>query len=144
MQPYLSFNGSCAEAMSFYRKCFGGGELNAMLNRDSPMCDRSGPVMQDIVMHTQLQAGGIVIMASDVSSDHYTLPSPTMQVALSVPTAERAAEVFAALSDGAHVTMPIQPTFWTKAFGMLQDKFGVPWMVNSDEPAAPEASLERA
>ena len=43
--------------------------------------------------------------------------------------------LFAAFSDQAKVTMPLQETFWAARFGMLTDRFGVKWMFNLDKPA---------
>ncbi len=134
VNPYLSFDGNCAEAMAFYRDCLGGGgTLNVKLHRDSPSSKDVGPEMQDRVMHAHLETDGVVIMASDIPSAHYTVPSPMVQVALSVETDESAEEIFAKLSEGATVFMPIQQTFWANRFGMLKDRFGVPWMVSSEQ-----------
>ena len=133
VNPYLSFDGNCAEAMEFYKECLGGGTLHVKLHRDSPTSRDVEPEMQDKVMHAHLESDGAVIMASDIPSAHYTVPSPMVQVALGVETDGRAEEVFAKLSEGATVFMPLQQTFWTSRFGMLRDRFGVPWMVSSEQ-----------
>ena len=35
-----------------------------------------------------------------------------------------------ALTDGGKVTMPLAETFWATKFGMLEDRFGIGWMVS--------------
>ena len=130
---YLSFNGNCAEAMKFYEKCLGGGTLNIRLNRDLPSAADVAPEMQDKVMHAHLDADGVVLMASDVPGAQYTTPTPMVQVHIEAGTDGRAEEIFTALAEGATVFMPIQQTFWSSRFGMLKDKFGVPWMISSGQ-----------
>ncbi len=132
--PYLSFDGNCAEAMSFYQRCLGGGggSLNIKLHGDSPMSEATPPEMLGKVLHAHLEIGDVVLMASDIPSEHYTVPSPMVQISLLLPTDEEAETIFAALAEGATIFMPIQQTFWATRFGMLKDKFGVPWMVSSE------------
>ena len=109
-----------------------GGTLNIKLHGDSPMDETTPPEMLGKVLHAHLEIGDLVLMASDIPSQHYTTPSPMVQVMLLLPTAEEAETIFAALSEDATVFMPIQQTAWATRFGMLKDKFGVPWMVSSE------------
>ena len=90
---------------------------------DLPEC------FQDKIMHASLQIGDSVLMASDGRCEG---PQTFEGFSISVtPTDEAEAErVFAALSDGGLVTMPLEKTFWTPKFGMLQDRFGVSWMIS--------------
>jgi PhnB protein len=129
--PFLSFNGNCAEAMAFYRSSLGGGTLHLKIHRDSPMAAQAVPEMLDKVMHAHLESNGVTLMAADIPSEHYTVPTPMVQVHLEIESDARAEEVFAALSEGATIFMPLQQTFWTSRFGMLKDKYGVPWMISS-------------
>ena len=57
-------------------------------------------------------------------------------VSYSVATVDEAKRVFAALADGAQILMPIAPTFWSAQFGMLTDRFGIPWMINCEQMPA--------
>jgi PhnB protein len=128
VQPYLFFNGRCDEAIAFYTKAV-GAEL-AMLARfkDSPNPDQCGPGWADKVMHAELKIGDSTILASDGRGESKT---DFENFALTIivndpPTAER---IFASLADGGKVLMPVAKTFYSPAFGMLTDKFGVMWMV---------------
>ncbi len=133
VNPYLSFNGDCAEALGFYKECLGGGTLTVKLHRDSPTAERAVPEMLDKVMHAHLAVDGLTIMGADIPGAHYTVPTPMVQLHLTVATDEGAEEIFAALSQDATVFMPIQQTFWASRFGMLKDRYGVPWMVSCDQ-----------
>ena len=132
--PYLFFNGTCRDAMAFYASIFGG----------SPeLMDASGmppefPVPEDRknwIMHASLPVGNGSIMASDNVMGESD-PMAGCSVQLNYPTTAEARDVFDKLAEGGETTMPFEPTFWTAGFGMLVDRFGIRWMVNSDEPPA--------
>lgn len=133
VQPYLFFEGRAEEALEFYRRAI-GAEVDVLMRfRDSPepAACVGGPAAADKVMHACFRVCGTSIMASDGANSGMpafggfalSLPAPD------VPTAER---LFAALAEGGAVRMPLAPTFWSPAFGLLTDRFGVPWMVNVD------------
>ncbi len=130
VQPYLNFDGTCAEAMRFYERVLGGKIDNMQTFGQSPMADQMPPGCADRVMHARMTLDGAVIMASDTMPGQPFHGMHGFAVALTYPTAGEAKEVFDALSDGAKVGMPLQKTFWAEAFGMLTDRFGTPWMVN--------------
>jgi PhnB protein len=81
------------------------------------------------IMHATIRIGDAEIMAADSPPDRYQ-PMTGFSMSLNVATPKEADKVFTTLSEGAKVTMPLQETFWAQSFGMLTDKFGVPWMVN--------------
>jgi len=74
-----------------------------------------------------------VLMGSDAPSDHFQKPQG-FDVAIQADDPKEAERIFAALADNGTVRMPIQETFWATRFGMLTDKFGIPWMINCDRP----------
>lgn len=128
--PYLFFSGRCDEAIAFYKKAL-GAEVE-MLMRFSESPDPVPPGMlqagfEKKVMHSTLNIRGVRIMASDGCNDQGKLHG--FSLALSVPTEAEAKAAFTALSDGGSVQMPLGPTFWSPAYGMLTDPFGVEWMV---------------
>lgn len=90
------------------------------------------PESANWIMHVRLKAGGAILMGSDTPPEYYN-GHEGINVAVRVDTAEEADRVFAALSEGAEIRMPIQETFWAVRFGMLTDKYGVPWMVNCEK-----------
>ncbi|HYT74283.1 MAG TPA: VOC family protein [Vicinamibacterales bacterium] len=71
-------------------------------------------------------------MGSDAPPDHYEPPQGT-HVSISVPSEAEAGRIFQALEERGTVTMPFQKTFWSPAFGMLVDRFGIPWIVNTEQ-----------
>jgi PhnB protein len=84
-------------------------------------------------MHARLVADGAVLMGCDAPEGHGKPHG--ISVTLTVKEPERAEQIFAALSEKANITMPIQKTFWSARFGMLVDQFGIPWMINCEQPA---------
>jgi len=133
--PYLIFDGDCRQAFEFYHKCL-GGELVAMMDHSGPeMAEHVPPDWRDKIMHARLVAGSATLMGSD-NRPGETGKNYGFSVSIGTDDPEEAERIFAALSDGATVTMPIGPTFWALKFGMLTDRFGVPWMINCEKKAA--------
>ena len=129
LDPYLLFNGNCAEAFKAYEKILGGKIELMMTHGESPMADQVKPEWRDKIIHARMVAQGQVLMASDAPPEHYE-PMQGFSVSLSVGQAAEAERIFKALSDGGQVRMAMQKTFWAERFGMLVDPFGTPWMIN--------------
>lgn len=133
INPYLSFNGKCAEAFTFYAQVLGGENVMMMTYGESPMAAQTAPEDRDRIMHARLKAGDMVLMGADAPPQFYQ-PAQGMVVSLSVDAPAEADRIFKALSENGTVRMPIQETFWAQRFGMLIDRFGTPWMVNCEKP----------
>jgi PhnB protein len=132
LAAYLTFDGTCAEAMRFYEKTLGGKLEFMQTFGESPMpCPDA---MKDRVMHARLVVDGGVLMASDAMGGHPYEGMKGFSISLQSPTLESARKLFDALAEGGKVTMPLEKTFWAEGFGMLVDRFGTPWMVNVDHP----------
>ena len=133
---YLSFNGNCADAMKFYERALGGKLELMMTFGDSPMCAQMPKESQSLVMHARLALeGGNTLGALCAGDCPANVPYEGIKgvsLTLNYDTVAQAERVFAALADGGHVTMPMQPAFWAKTWGMLVDKFGTPWIVNGE------------
>ena len=128
--PYLNFGGNCREAFTRYHEIF-GGELQLMSMADMPGGGDQVPAEQrDLVMHAALVIGDDLLMASDAQPGDFG-PVQYMYVNYSCDDAAEAERVFAALSEGGKVEMPLEATFWSPAFGVCVDRFGTPWMVNA-------------
>jgi PhnB protein len=132
LQPYLNFNGDCAEAFKLYEKVLGGKIEGMMTHRDSPMAGQTPPEWQDKIMHARLVVGDAVLMASDAPPGYYSKPQGTY-VSINVETTSEGERIFNALAEGGAVQMPFEKTFWAAGFGMLVDRFGIPWMVNCEQ-----------
>jgi PhnB protein len=133
LNPYLSFNGNCAEAFRFYQKALRGTIPMTLTYGESPMKDQTPPEFGDKVAHTRLIVGDAVIMGSDAPPGRYQ-KTQGITVAIGVDSAAEAERVFHALAEKGTVTMPIAETFWAVRFGMLTDQFGIPWMINCEKP----------
>lgn len=125
---YLNFPGTCAEAFRFYEKTFGGKISTMQTFGETPMKDHVPPDQHGRVMHAHLAVGSAALMGSDGVGQQATPEG--MSVAIGVQGYAEGERIFNALADGGSVTMPYQQTFWSKGFGMVTDRFGVPWMVN--------------
>lgn len=134
LNPYLHFSDKCEVAFKFYEKCLGGKIQALVPYAGSPGESQVPANWKDKIMHAQLVADGAVLMGCDAPPDRQKKPQG-ISVTLSVKEPERAEKIFAALSEKANVTMPIQKTFWSERFGMLVDQFGIPWMVNCEQAA---------
>ena len=134
MQPiaYLFFNGNAREAITAYRAIFGAPEPQIMSMGDGPSDMGIPEERRDWVMHCEMKIGDGQVYISD----DWTGESPAMEgcsIMVSLPTAEEGKRIFDALAEGGEVRMPWEPTFWTTGFGTLTDRFGIRWMVGSDE-----------
>jgi PhnB protein len=131
VQPYLFFDGSCDEALAFYRTALGAENTMLMRFKDSPEPHAPGmipPGWEEKVMHASFRIGDTEINASDGRC----AGQPSFKgfaLTLNVPTDAEADRMFAALSDGGQVQMPLANTFFASRFGMLADRFGVSWMI---------------
>jgi len=130
INPYLHFNGDCAEAFGFYAKLL-GAKVDMMTKfGESPMADDVPDGWQGKVMHAQMQAADrLVLMGTDAPPAYFKKPQGFF-VSLLVNLPTEAERISTALVDGGQVTMELQKTFWAEKFGMLTDRFGTPWIVN--------------
>jgi PhnB protein len=130
VQAYLNFDGKCDEALTFYRRAL-GAEVNMVMRfKDSPEPPPPGcgPVDPNKVMHAQFQVGDTVLMASDGRASG----KPTFQgisLSLTVPSEAEADRAFNALAEGGQPQMPMAKTFFSPRFGIVNDRFGITWMV---------------
>lgn len=134
LNQYLFLSGECEEAFKAYQRIL-GGEITLMLKHyGTPAAGHVPPEWQDKIMHACLDLGGRKLMGSDAPPGRAKpLGGFCVQVAAgSVAEVER---IFAGLAEGGEVTMPLGQTFWSERFGMLTDRFGVPWMIDCDPSA---------
>jgi PhnB protein len=128
IQPYLFFDGRCDEAIAFYRVALGAEVTILMRFKDSPDPAMAPPGGADKVMHAALRIGETTVLASDGRCQGQASFAGFALSLTAVDEAE-AERLFAALGDGGEVRMPLTKTFFSPCFGMLDDRFGVAWMV---------------
>jgi PhnB protein len=133
IQPYLFFNGNCEEAIAFYCEALGATELMKMRFNEAPHdADRPiPPEMADKIMHATIDVEGTQLMMSDGGCMSKTDKFTGFGVSLGTTDVESAERCFNGLAQGGQITMPFQKTFWSPGFGMVTDRFGVPWMVTA-------------
>jgi len=127
LNPYLTFPGTAREAMGFYQSVLGG---DLVVNTFGDF-GREGEGA-DAVMHAQLETpDGLTLMASDNAPDQRESVVPGSQVTVSLSgEGEEFRSRWERLSEGATITMPMARQQWGDEFGMLTDRYGVPWMVS--------------
>ena len=130
VQACLTFGGRCEEALDFYQKAIGAEVTMVMRWNESPdPAMKAPPGWEEKIMHAAFKIGETTLMADDGMRPEKAEFKGVM-LSINVPDDAEAKRVFNALSDGATIDMPLTKTFWTSSFGMLHDRFGVPWMVN--------------
>ena len=134
LNPYLTFNGQCEAAFKFYEQCLGGKIVAMLPHAGTPAEEHVPAEWRNKIMHARLIVGDDVLMGSDAPPDRYE-GSKGFSVTLGVDNPAEAERVFNALAEKGTVQMPIQETFWAVRFGMLVDRFGIPWMINCEKAA---------
>jgi len=134
VNPYLTFDGQCEAAFKFYAECLGAKITFMMPHEGSPIVDQVPAEWRNKILHATLNVGGDRLQGADVLPDRYQKPQG-FSVSISIKDPAEAERVFHALVEDGTVYMPIQETFWAARFGMLVDRFGIPWMINCEKAA---------
>ncbi len=128
VEPYLIFDGRCEEALEFYKRALGAEVTSLMRYKESPEPDKFDPSLGEKIMHAGFRIGETTVMASD-DFQSGRAEFKGIWLTLTVPDVAASERVFAALAEGGSVQMPLAETFYSPSFGMVTDRFGVPWMV---------------
>ena len=131
LNPYLFFNGNCADAFKFYEKCLGGKIVTMMTHEGTPAAEQVPANWREKIIHARLTVGDQVLMGSDAPPDRYA-PMKGFGVSFAVDSPADAERIFKALSEKGTVGMPMQQTFFAVRFGMVVDQFGTPWMITCE------------
>jgi PhnB protein len=132
VNPYITFMGNCEEAFNFYRQVFGGDFQFIGRYKDIPSADRQNfKDADDKIMHVSLPISKETILMGCDSPDETVLGN---NISLSIDTDSRdeADRIFTSLSDRGQIKMAMNETFWGAYFGMLEDRFGIQWLINCD------------
>jgi len=129
LSTYLTFNGDCAAAFRFYEELLGGRIEMMQTHGESPIKDQVAAGWHDKVLHARLVLDKQALMGSDAPPGHYAAPQG-IHVSLALSDVTRGERIFNSLAEGGTVSMAFQKTFWAAGFGMVTDRFGIPWMVN--------------
>ncbi len=134
---YLNFPGNNEEAFNFYKSVFGGEFVGLTRFKDTPEGAKLSAGDKEKLMHVSLPIGNAnVLMGTDAieSMGHRITYGNNFHLSIETDSKEEAAKYFNSLSAGGKITVPLADTFWGAYFGMLNDKFGIQWMVNYSYP----------
>lgn len=129
IHTYLTFNGNCREAMTFYKDCL-GGELVLQTIGESPVSAEIPAFMRSFILHSSLTKGSLVITGSDMVPETGLMPGNTVSLFLNCASEAEARNFYARLATDGVATHPLESTFWGALFGGLTDKFGLHWLIN--------------
>jgi len=133
LHTYLNFGGNCAEAFRFYEQHLGGKIMMMMTYEEMPEPKNFPPGMEKYILHASIDLGGTPLMASDVPPERFQ-PMRSAYLSLSAGSIEEAERVYALLTEGGEIFMPMGETFFAFRFAMLRDKFGTSWMIIHERP----------
>jgi PhnB protein len=136
MNTYVNFAGTCAEAFRYYEKHLGAKVGMMMTHGQAPDQSRVKPEWKDAVLHARISIGGTELLAADIPTAE---PMRSAYLTLAVDSDTEAERTFSALSDGGHVLMPMEETFFASRFGQVRDRFGINWMILHERPMGPGA-----
>ena len=128
INAYVNFNSECEAAFRFYEQLLDGKILMMSRFEDTPMANDVSAEMRTNIIHARMQIWDTVLMGSDASPDRVSQPKG-FALSLQLDKIAEAERIFNALAEKGEVNMPIGKTFFAARFGMLKDRFGVPWMV---------------
>lgn len=139
--PYLYFNGNCAEAIEFYAQLFNAEITDRYTFNDMPSEPDMPPLSEadkQKIMHAQLAIGSQTLMLSDIvpglcaTGSGYQKPQG-IQISISLDTPAEGQRIFNALAEGGTIEMPFEATFFSQGFGVVTDRFGIPWSIDSGD-----------
>jgi PhnB protein len=128
LHTYLNYGGNCEQAFRFYEKHLGGNITMMMTHGQQPNAKDVPPDQKNAILYARMSIGETDLMGSDVPSERFQ-PMRSVYLSLSVNSSDEADRLFALLSDGAEIFMPMQETFFAFRFAMLRDRFGTSWMI---------------
>ena len=127
---HLTFDGQCAAAFGTYQRVL-GGEIRMLEYGKSPMSNQVPPHWQSRIIHATLVVEGRELIGSDAFPDAYERPHG-FSVLFTATDLAKGKRIFDELAEGGRVDVPFRETFWSPGYGVLVDRFGVPWEVNTD------------
>ncbi|MGH8491618.1 MAG: VOC family protein [Moraxellaceae bacterium] len=127
LNPYIDFSGKCREALAFYKECFGGELVAQMSYADAKV--EVPEAFKDYLIHSEFQAPGLRLMASDGRPGQPVAPSSRIMLCLHFTDNDEQTAIFEKLGKGGEVGSALAVAFWGDRFGMVSDRFGVNWML---------------
>jgi len=132
INAYIAFNGKCRDAMTFYKECL-GGELTIQTFEESPMGAATPEAMKKQVLHASLAKGSLLLMGSDMVGPGGYVKGNDIALSLNCSSEEEINALYAGLGEGGKILDVLKVQFWGAMFGVVEDKFGIRWMLHYDE-----------
>jgi PhnB protein len=129
INSYLTFNGNCREAMTFYRDVL-GGQLTFQTIGDSPLSHKMPPEMKECILHATITNNRLILMGSDMVPHTGLQHGNAVSMSLQCVSEEEIRDRYMKLSSGGSADYPLETTFWGALFGVLTDKYGNHWLLN--------------
>jgi len=133
LNTYLNYGGNCRQALQFYEKHLGGKITMMLTHGEMPGAPATSPEMKDLILHARIVIAGTEVMASDAPPASFQ-PMRSAYLSLGVHTPAEAERIYALLTDGGEIFMPMQETFFAARFAMCRDRFGTAWMLINERP----------
>jgi PhnB protein len=128
LNTFLNYGGNCEQAFRFYEQHLGGKITMLMRRAEQPDQPVTWPGWENSIQYAMMEIGGTALMGSDVPPDRFQ-PMRSVYLSLSVDNAAEAERIWALLTDGGQILMPMEETFFATRFGQVRDQFGTSWMV---------------
>jgi PhnB protein len=129
LNPCLYFTGNAEEALAHYRSALGGDVTIARYEDAPQLPDAAPPEWKNKVMYGSLQSALGIVACMDAPPGRAGKPGNNFSISVQTQTEAQADAAFAKLAEGGSVTMPPSKTFFAEKFAMVDDKFGVTWMI---------------
>jgi PhnB protein len=133
LHTYLNYGGNCEDAFKFYERHLGGKITMMMRHSEQPGGQTTAPEWAGKILHARMNLGGTELLGADIPPDRFQ-PMRSAYLSLTLDSDREADGVFALLSDGGEIFMPMQSTFFASRFAMLRDRFGTSWMLLHPRP----------
>ena len=132
ISAYLTFNGNCREALTFYKECF-DADLNLQTVEGSPMEDQCPPGMKHLILHAILIKDDFILMATDMVEPEGFIKGNNISLSVMCGSEKEINNYFSKFSVGGEILDPLREQFWGAIFGCVVDKFGIRWMFNFEK-----------
>jgi PhnB protein len=133
LHTFLNYGGNCREAFRFYEQHLGGKITMMVTHAQQPNQQNVPPAWMNAILHARIILGETELMGADVPPERFQ-SMRSAYLSLLVDSIDEAERIYALLSDGGQIFMPMEETFFAFRFAMLRDKFGTSWMILHERP----------
>jgi PhnB protein len=133
LHTYLNYGGNCEQAFRFYEQHLGGKITMMTRHGEQPNASGVSPEWKNAILHARISIGGTELLGADIPPDRFQ-PIRSAYLSLTVNSIEEAERIYALLSSGGQIFMPMEETFFAYRFAMLRDQFGTSWMLLHQKP----------